>query len=463
MGYRLGDIEATRKFSASLSMDALSAAIPQATVEQVLAASGVQTQRERKLNLVLTVFTLIPMNLYTRISIGHVLQKICRGLRYIWPEADYAVAGASARSYRRGQLGVRPLRRMMQQVCRPITTPATQGAFLFGLRPVALDSSVETVADTPANAAVFGRAHGKRGDSAFPQVRVVLLSECGAHTILDAGFWPYPVSERVGARRLLRSIEPGMLVLWDRGLHAYDMIQGVLARGAHVLSRLPAHVKPHRVQTLADGSYLAELYPSNYQRRKAGEHIRVRIIEYTLNDPALPGYGTVHRLLTTLCDAKAYPALDLVCAYHERWEIEILIDELDTHQRLADGPLRSLTPRGVIQELYGLVLAHYAVRTLRHASALQAGVDPDRLSFVHALEVIRDAVPEFQMTVPEQCAQLQQRLLRDIAAVRLPARALRSNPRVVKQKMSNFKLKRPQHAQWPQPTQTFRESITLLI
>jgi hypothetical protein len=429
----------------------------------VLRASGAQTQRERKLNLVLTVFTLIAMNLYTRISIQHVLQKISRGLRYLWPNADYALASASALSYRRGQLGVRPLRRVLRQVCRPITTPETRGAFLFGLRLVALDSTVEAVPDTPENAAVFGRAHANRGDSAFPQVRVVLLSECGAHTILDAEFWPYHVSERVGAHRLVRSIEPNMLVLWDRGLHAYDLIHDVFAREAQVLGRLPAHVKPQRVQNLADGSYLAYIYPSAYQRRKAGERMLVRIIEYRLTDPALPGFGRVHRLLTTLLDAKCYPALALVCAYHERWEIELLIDEMDTHQRLADGTLRSLTPRGVIQELYGLVLAHFAVRFLMHAAALQAGVDPDRLSFVHALEVIRDAVPEFQMTAPDQLPRLYRRLLGDIAAERLPARRLRSNPRVVKQKMSNFKLKRLQHTQWPQPTQPFRDSIALLI
>lgn len=403
------------------------------------------------------------MNLYTRISLGHVLEKISRGLRYIWPDADYAVASASALSYRRDQLGVRPLRGLLRQVCRPITTPETRGAFLFGLRLVALDSTVEAVPDTLANATVFGRAHAKRGDSAFPQVRVVLLSECGAHTILDAGFWPYHISERVGARRLIRSIEPDMLVLWDRGLHGYDLIHDVFARGAQVLGRLPAHVKPERVQTLADGSYLAHICPSAYPRRKTGERMLVRIIEYTLTDPALPGYGQVHRLLSTLLDAVRYPALELVCAYHERWEIELLIDEMDTHQRLADGLLRSLTPRGVIQELYGLILAHFAVRFLMHASAVQAGVDPDRLSFVHALEVIRDAVPEFQMTAPEQLARLYQRLLHDIAADCLPARRLRSNPRVVKRKMSNFKLKRPAHAQWPQPTQPFRDSVAVLI
>lgn len=165
--------------------------------------------------------------------------------------------------------------------------------------------------------------------------------------------------------------------------------------------------------------------------------------------------------MTTLLDPDHYPALDLVCAYHERWEIEVLIDEMDTHQRLAQGVLRSQKPVGVIQELYGLLLAHYAMRVLMHEAALQAEVDPDRLSFVHALQVIQDAIPEFQMAAAAQVPSLYRRLLRDIARKRVPERKLRSNPRVVKRKMSKFKLKRPEHAHAPTLDRPFRAVVAL--
>jgi hypothetical protein len=253
-----------------------------------------------------------------------------------------------------------------------------------------------------------------------------------------------------------------MLVMWDRGFHDYDMIARAQQRGAQVLSRLPAHVKPKQIRTLADGSYLAYLRPSDYRRRKRGERLLVRVIEYTLTDPALPGYGETHRLVTTLLDSEPCPALDLVCAYHERWEIEIVIDEVDTHQRLAGRPLRSLKPVGIIQELYGLLIAHYAIRFLMHEAALQSDLDPDRLSFVHALRVIADAVPEFQMVAFGQLTHLYRRLLQDIADGRIPERRLRSNPRVVKRKMSNFRLKRPEHQHWPQPTLSFRKAVALI-
>ncbi len=327
---------------------------------------------------------------------------------------------------------------------------------------MAIDGTTEDLPDTPANVAVFGR-HSGRTPAAFPQVQCVYLAECGTHAIVDAGFWPIHTSERVGGRRMLRSVEAGMLVMWDCGFHEYDMLNIVHQdKNAHVLSRLPAHVKPQRLRRLPDGSYLAYLYPSDYQRRKKGERLQVRIIEYRLSDPALGCTDQVHRLITTLLDPQGCPTIELVCAYHERWEIEILIDEIDTHQRLAGRTLRSLKPVGIIQELYGLLIAHYVIRSLMHQAARQADLDPGRLSFVHALEVIKDAVPEFQMVATEQRLQLFQRLLRDIARGQLPERRARINPRVVKRKMSNFPKKRPVHADWQQPKVPFHEAISLI-
>jgi hypothetical protein len=462
MGYIIREIEVESKFSSQLTLEAIGQPVPMNEIKAVLREEGAQEMRERKLNMAVVVLLVIAMNIYTHLSIGHVMRKMAQGLRFIWPDPTYRLPKDNAITYRRYQLGARPLVALFHRVCRPMATERTRGAFLFGLRLMAIDGTVEDVPDTPENAAVFGRHHGDRGDSAFPQVRGVYLVECGTHAIVDAGFWPCRISERVGGFRMLRSVEPGMLVMWDRGLHDYDMIAAVRRRGAHVLSRLPSNIKPKRVRRLPDGSYLAYLYPSDYNRRKRGQRLLVRIIEYTLTDPALPGYGEVHRLITTLLDHKAYPALDLVCAYHERWESELVIDEMDTHQRLGGGTLRSLKPVGVIQELYGLLIAHYAIRSLMHEAALQAGVDPDRLSFVHALRVIHDAIPEFQMTVPDQLPQLYARLLRDVADGRLPPRRLRSNPRVVKRKMSKFRLKRPEHSHWPQPTYPFRQAVALI-
>jgi hypothetical protein len=459
MPFRLRDLAPECKFSRTLTLEAIHRAIPRETIHDVLTEHGAHATRERKLTMEVVVWVVIALHLYTHLSIGDILEKIAHGLCLIWPDPIDPLPNDSALTYRRYQLGARPVATLFHRVCRPMATPDTPGAFLFGLRLMAIDGCVEEVPDTPENAAYFGRHHGDRGDSAFPQVQAVYLCECGTHAIVDAGFWPWHTSERVGGFRMLRSVEPGTLVMWDCGFHDFDMITAVRGRGAHVVSRLPAHVKPEFVRLLPDGSYLAWLRPSDYHRRRSGERLLVRILTYTLTDPARPGYREVHRLVTTLLSPERYPALELICAYHERWEIEIVIDEVQTHQRLAGRPLRSRKPVGVIQELYGLLLAHYAVRFVMHDAARAAGLDPDRISFVRAVRHLQDAVPDFQIAAPELLPSLYARLLREIAAEPLPARRHRCNPRVVKRKMSRFKLKRAEHSRPPRLAGPFHEAV----
>jgi transposase IS4-like protein/DDE family transposase len=461
MGFMIREIDADCTFSSALTVDALSRAIPLEAITRVIAQEGVGHARQRRLTMVVVVWLVIALHLYPTVSIGGVLRKLARGLRFIWSDPSIRLPTDSAIAYRRTQLGARPMVALFKQVCQPIATPDTRGAFLFGLRAMAVDGTTEDVPDTPANAAAFGHHSSGRGASAFPQLQGVYLIECGTHVVVDAGFWPCHTSERIGGFRLLRSVDRGMLLMWDRGFHDFDMVVAVRRRGAHVLSRLPAHVKPLPLRTLPDGSVLAYLLPSEDARRRQGERILVRVITYTITDPTLPGYGKQHRVITTLLNPRLASAHEVACAYHERWEIEIVIDEIDTHQRLVGRTLRSLTPIGVIQELYGVLLAHYAVRVLMHEAALLVDVDVDRLSFVGALEIVRDAVAEFQMVALAQQDQLYERMLHDIAAKRLPERRARVNARVVKRKMSNFKLKRPEHMQPPKPQGTFRDAVVV--
>jgi len=462
MGFRVRQIEAECKFCDQLTMEALADALPADTLHAVLQQYGGVALRHRKLSMPVVVWVIIAMHLFTHLAIGDLLPKLAHGLRLIWPAVDYTFPVPSALTYRRYQLGVRPLAALFHRVCRPMATPQTQAAFLGGLRLMAIDGTVENLPDTPENHAAFGRPGTDRGEGAFPQVLCVYLCECGTHGVVDAGFWPCHSSERKGAARLLRSVGPGMLLMWDRGLHSYAMLANARRRGAHVLGRLKANIRPQWIRTLADGSWLGWLWEVNERGRRTRRRQLVRVIEYTLMDPARPGHGALHRLITTLLSAEAYPAQELACAYHERWEIETTLDEQQTHQRLALRPLRSRKPVGVIQELYGLLIGHYLIRFLMHDAAILAGMDPDRISFVHALRVIGEAISDFEIASPELLPALSGRLLRDIAAGRLPERRNRSNPRVVKRKMSNFPLKRAQHRHWPQPTRSFQEAVCLI-
>ena len=176
MGFRLREIDAESKFCSELSVDAISQVVSMSQVKEVLLDEGVSEQRERKLNMAVTVFIVIGMGLYNNLSIGKVLQQLSKGLRYIWSDPNYPVAKDSAISYRRYQLGARPLVELFRRICRPIATEETSGAFLFGLRLMAIDGTTEDLADTPENVAVFGRHGSGRGESAFPQMRGVYLA-----------------------------------------------------------------------------------------------------------------------------------------------------------------------------------------------------------------------------------------------------------------------------------------------
>jgi len=462
MSFTLRQFAQEDNFCQQMSLDVFQQVIPPAQIEAVLAAHGPVGTRNRRLTPRAIIWLVIAMHLFSHCSLAHVFGHLVRGLRFLWPDPCYQLPGDAALSYRRSQLGAKPLVALFHSICKPMATLQTKGAFLFGLRVMAIDGTIEDVADTPENARAFGRHRGDRGEGAFPQIQGVSLLECGTHAIVDAGFWLRQCSERTGGLRLLRSVGSGMLVMWDRGFHSFQMVNTTLAREAHCLGRLPAQAHPQMVRRFSDGSSLVYLLPSAYRERQAGVRTLVRQIEYTLTDPHLDGYGQSYRLITSVLDPQTAPALELACAYHERWEIERVIDEVDTHQRLVGRPLRSLLPMGVIQELYGLLLAHYALRFFMHQAALQADLDPDRLSFVHTIEVVQGAISEFQLAAPQHFNLLYQRLLQDIASTRLPTRRFRSTSRVVKQKMSNFALKRPEHYRSYQRDGSFAQVVALI-
>ena len=192
----------------------------------------------------------------------------------------------------------------------------------------------------------------------------------------------------------------------------------------------------------------------------------VRVIRYTIDDPQRVGHKQTHILITTLLDAALDPAFDLILLYHERWEIELVFDEQKTHQdpRRASKPanLRSETPLGVLQEIYALSLGHYVVRTMMHRSALQADLDPDRLSFTGCLHILRTRLPECVKMTPKEMKIWYKELMREMSEELNEPRRNRINPRVIKTKMSKFMKKRPEHRPIPPLQKTFAESVVVI-
>lgn len=225
----------------------------------------------------------------------------------------------SAITQARQRLGSQVMNRLFHQVVQPMATAKTVGAFLKGLRIVVIDGTTLDVPDSEENTRVFGRPGSRPGtQAAFPKVRLVILVEAGTHLIFDALMCPYRIGERVRALKLLRSVKPGMLLMWDRGLHSYTMVQSTLAQGCDYLGRIPANVKFLAAEPLADGSYLSWIYPTGKLRKRGAQPLKVRVIEYTIAHQDLPQEQLTYRLITSLLAIENFPATLLAQEYHQR-------------------------------------------------------------------------------------------------------------------------------------------------
>jgi hypothetical protein len=432
---------------------ALKRIIPKARVQAVLRRTGHARRRYLRLPAWFMVWFVIALGLFCR----DCYRQVFKWLQSFRPNGT---PGRSTFCEARLRLSPAPLLWLARDVVELQATPDTPGAFYRDLRLMALDGFTLDVADSPANARAFGRGGNDRSPAAFPQVRVLALCEVGTHVFWRTQIKPFRTSEVAMAPALLRHLGKGMLLLWDRNFLSYNRVEQVRQTGAHLLARAKKDLVFRPLRRLADGSYLAKLYPSfRHRERDEGGRV-VRVIEYTLRDPGRPGHEETHRLLTTLLDAGRHPARRLIVLYHERWEEEVAIDEFKTHE--CERPvLRSQTPAGVIQEVTGLLLAHYVVRVLMTEAARRAGVPPRRLSFTGALRVLRCRLPE----CPKSRSGLRRwydHLLAEVAEEVLPERRERLNPRVIKRKMSHWRKKRPEHRRYPQPTRNFRETIVIL-
>jgi hypothetical protein len=390
------------RLSDHISLGVIARTFPPEEVRRVLAETGKASERERDLPAHVMVYYAIALALYTTSGTREVLRCLLEGLRWLWGAEAVRVAGKSGISQARSRLGEAPLRRMYERVARPIATPATEGAWYRRWRLVSLDGSCLDLADTEENCRAFGRPEASRGESAFPQLRFVALVENGTHVLFGACLGGFAQGETTLAHDVLTALRPGLLCLADRQFFGHALWQAAAATGAELLWRVKRNLRLPRETRLADGSYLTTIYPSQKDRRHRTRGVQVRVVEYRLE--GLADAEPLYRLVTTILDPAQAPAVDLAALYHERWEIEGALAELKTHLRGARVVLRSKTPELVRQEFWGLLLAHFAVRGLMHEAALRADEDPDRLSFLHAVRVVRRKLPVFAALPPSSQA-----------------------------------------------------------
>lgn len=419
--------------------------IPIALVKSVIEECHVREKRLRCLPAWLMIMLCILRGIFATEAFSSVFARLCfvPSLKSGFSLSN--LPDKSALCLARYRLGARPLALLFKRVCKPIASPQTPGAFIFGYRLVALDSTKETVADTARNVQYFGRHRTRKGrsDSAFPQFQAMLLSECSSHVIFDAAITPFKANHHYYFKRLLRSVKPDMLVMFDRGLVSFEGIHTIRQQGAAILAPARSDMKLTPHTRLSDGTYLADLrFWGNGDLHKEPP-ITVRVIAYTIDDPDRNPDKQTFRLITTLLDPDLYPAKILIEIYHQRWEIEIAIDEIDTHQRLTWTPFRSQKPVGVIQEFYALLLAYFIICSLRCQSAEVLNENPQRLSFINVLRLVQHTLPISQLLWKTHQTQLLALFHQWQDYFRLPPRDNRISPRVVKRKRSKFRRKNP--------------------
>jgi hypothetical protein len=316
------------------------------------------------------------------------------------PLAIVKVTGKSGISQARTRLGWEPVRQLHDEVVQPIAVESTKGAWYKTWRLVSLDGSTLDIADEKSNEEAFGRPSSSRGCSAYPKIRFVSLVENGTHVLFGTRMDSYKTGENTLARDVLSSLRKGMLCLGDRGFFGFTLWQYAQSTGSDLLWRIKKNIVLPCEKRLPDGSFLSRVYSNQKDQRRKENGIVVRVIEYRLN--GIEGSEPFYRLITTILGPEQASAEQLAALYHERWEIETAFDELKTHLRGSNIVLRSKTPDLVRQEFYGMMMAHFAIRGLMHEAALKAGEDPDRLSFVHAVRVIRRKVAGFAAIPPSE-------------------------------------------------------------
>jgi hypothetical protein len=399
MSRTVASLPAGSRITDYISLGVVAKTFPPDKIGAALLATRKESVRQRDLPARVVVYYVIALALYMQSSYREVLRCLLEGIQWlVEPSGRIKVAGNSGISQARTRLGWEPLRQLHDEVVKPIALAATKGAWYRGWRLVSMDGSTLDVADQKGNHEAFGRPGASRGSSAYPQIRFVSLVENGTHVLFGSRMADYATSEIALAKTVLPSLCKGMLCLADRGFFGFEMWKQAVATEADLMWRVRKNLLLPCEKRLLDGSYLSRIFPSQQDQRRGRNGVVVRVIEYRLE--GVEGAEPLYRLATTILKHELAPAAELAALYHERWEIETALDELKTHLRGAHIILRSKTPNLVRQEFYGLLMAHFAVRGLMHEAALSADEDPDRLSFLHAVRVVRRKMAAFGAIPP---------------------------------------------------------------
>lgn len=403
--------------------------VPFDMVDDALERTGTMQARVRLLPARVVVYLLLAGCLFADLGYVQVWHRLTAGLRGL----VLATPTASALRQARQRLGVAPVRALFDLLRGPAATTATGAVSWRGLLVCAIDGTLMSVADSPANLTAVVKQRCNHGAGGYPTIRVLALVACGTRSIIDAVFGPASIGETGYAARLAGSLRPGMLLLGDRNFAAADLLAQLAVTGADLLVRCKSGRRLPVRARYRDGSYLSQL-----------GRLAVRVIDAEITIVTSVGTRTgTYRLVTTLLDHSRYPAGELITLYHQRWEIETVYLELKS-TILAGRVLRARTPAGIDQEIYALLVTYQVLRTaMTDATDSVAGLDPDRASFTIALNCARDQLIQAAGVIADTVIDLVGAIGQRVLTALMPDRRVRTKPRIVKRAISKYNARGP--------------------
>lgn len=415
-------------------LDGLKSHLDPDWIEEALAYTGTASIRRRRFPADHVIWLVIGMALFRGEPIEHVVDKLDLAL----PDKRRTLMAKSAITQARQRLKADPLEYLFSVTAAEWSARSADEHRWRGFALYGWDGTTMRVPDSPENREAFGGQRSHRGESGYPQVRVVASMALRSHVLQEFRVADYHTGEATLARGMWSTVPDNSLVIFDRNF----LIKGQLVRfettgNRHWLTRSKSNTRWAVVKHLGRNDDLVELELKEPGMPTTWE---IRAIRYKRR-----GFPPA-TLLTSLTDAETYPAKELVALYHERWELELAYDELKTHMLRREEAIRSRTPDGVYQELWGIAIAYNLVRLEMERAAKAAKVVPTRISFVNSLLHFSEEMswmdgPRLAMgTVPTRVERLHQALKRLVIPPRRPKRAY---PRKVKIKMSNYPRKRP--------------------
>jgi hypothetical protein len=391
-------MEGERFRASEVRLEVLEEAFPASKIDLILDRLNRQSVRVRKLPATMMVYYVIALGLFVSVGCREVLRRLLETSRWVWPE-QVELSTETAITKARKRLGFEVIERLYREWVRPIAARNSPGAFFRTWRVMSLDGSTLEVADSDANEAAFGRPGVSRGKSAYPQIRFVTLLENGTHILFGAVMDAFRVGEITLANHVIGKLRRGMLCLADRNFFSYLLWKQALGTKAALLWRVKKNLRLPRLRVHEDGSFESVIYETDKDRRAQSNGIRVRVIEYRIN-----GYSELYRLITSVLDPAKVPAEELARLYAQRWTIETALGEIKDHLPKGKLILRSKLPDLVRQDFFGLLLAHFGIRSEMYAAAAEVNGDPTELSFVHAINVIHRKLHRFVSFSPSTLA-----------------------------------------------------------